>query len=1174
MARVFISHSSRDKEQAEEIFTWLKRQGFEQGFLDIDKHQGIPPGERWEQKLYDELDRAQAIILILTKNWFESKWCFAEFAQARSRGKAIFPLILSPDGDQFVGDDLQKLNLVRDKQGGLERLARRLTEIALMGQGGFEFPPGRAPYPGFLSFDEADAAIYFGRDDDVRRLIQRADSRRIEGGRRCIFVLGESGTGKSSLLRAGLIPRLRKAKRDWIVLSAFRPEDDPFAGLSRSLKAAGVDIAPEALASADPRSIAARLADAQDAHHAGVLVAVDQAEELFTRTPPDRREVFLAFLSRLLGPRLPFVAVLTLRSDHFGEIQKAAGLEADFEEFSLRPLPVERIGDIIRGPARVAGLDVEDGLVARIAADARTTDALPLVAFALRRLYDQFADDGRLRLVEYEGLRDAAAGLSPLETLVRDTASAAIAEARPSEAELKALREAFVPGLVRINDEGGYVRQAAGWDEIPEASRRLIAALAGPSARLLVIREREGSREVEVAHEALFRVWPLLVGWLEEEREFLIGRNRLERALTDWRSLPEAERDKGLIAGILLERAKNWLAAHPGRFNRAEADFIRASDEADAARKREVEEQRQALEAAKLRQAETERDAARRVQRRTRMAAVILGVVALIAVGAGVLAIRAEQRASAEAERANLEAARATAEAERANQEAARALANLRIARETVDRVTLDVAQGLKNVEGIRLESIRAILSRVEQAVAGLFASAPDDPDLLRSRAAMLTLFSDTYLAAGDSAAALAGVEEALGIRRRLLEAAPEDPKLMRDLSLTLNRLGDIEVKLGDLSAALAAYDEALTVARAVEAGKPGDPEALADVWVSLIKVGDVKLSTGAASEGLDFYEDALGVARRLLAAAPDNSEWRRFVVQSLNSVGDARRRLGDASGALAAYEEGLVLVRALVEAAPDNTDFRRDLGISLQKVGDQKLLQGKNEEAKALFDEALALMRGLAAADPDNRSRQADLTIAIEKSADAALALGDLAGALALYKEQLAISRDLAAADPGNTEWQRGLSVVLERIGDARQKEGNAAAALAAYEESLGINRRLSESDPTNLDWRRDLMVSLNRVGSMRLANGDFDGSVAAFEEGLEIARALAEAEPDSAERQADLVLSIAQTQIMVLDKDRRRALIQEALAIMDKLQAAGQLPMAMMPLRVMLNQHLAELG
>ena len=1173
MARVFISHSSRDREQAEEIFAWLKAQGFEQGFLDIDKHQGIPPGERWEQKLYDELDRAQAMILILTRNWFDSKWCFAEFAQARSRGKAIFPLILSPDGDQFVGDDLQKLNLVRDKEGGLDRLAKRLTEVALMGQGGFDFPPGRAPYPGFLAFDEEDAAIYFGRDDDVRRLIQRADSRRIEGGRRCIFVLGESGTGKSSLLRAGLIPRLRKAKREWIVLSAFRPEDDPFAGLSRSLKAAGVDIAPDVLPQSEPRRIADALASAQESHHAGVLVSVDQAEELFTRTTPARREAFLAFLSRLLGPGLPFVVVVTLRSDHFGEVQKAAGLDAEFEEFSLRPLPVERIGDIVRGPARVAGLDVEDGLVARIASDARTTDALPLVAFALRRIYDQFGADGRLRLLEYESLRDAAAGLSPLETLVRDTASNVIAEARPSPAELAALREAFVPGLVRINDEGGFVRQAAKWDEVPEESRRLLSALAGPSARLLVIREHEGTREVEVAHEALFRVWPLLVGWLDEEREFLIGRNRLERALSDWQGLPEGERDKGLISGILLERAKNWLGAHPGRFDEAETAFIQASDRADAERQRQAEEQRQALEAAKLRQAETERDAAQRVQRRTRIAAAILGVVALIAIGAGVLAFRAEQRATVEADRANAEADRANAEAVRANAEADRANANLTIARDTVYNVARDVAQGVRDVQGMRLENLRAILQQVETAIAALLKAAPDDEQVLRGRATTLTLFSDTYLAAGDTAAAVAGLDEALAIRRRLLEAHPDDLKLKSDLTLTLNRVGDIKVRTGDLPAALAAYREALDVAKAVQAAKPDDPDAQADVWVSLIKVGDVLTSTGEAEEGLALYEEALGIVRTLAAAHPENNEWPRRVAQSLNAVGDARRRLGDTDGAIAAYEESLALARELVAKDPTSTPFRRDLVIALQRIGDQKLLAGDTGEALALFNEALAAMRELAASDPDNRGWQGDLAIAIEKTADATLADGDVAAALKLYEEQLAISRALAEADPDNTEWQRGLSVVLERIGDAKVKEGDAAGALAAFEEALTIARRLSESDPANLDWQRDLMVSLNRVGGMRLQAGNFETSVAAFEEGLSIARALVAAEPDSAERQADLVMSIAQTQIMVLDKDRKRALIEEALAIMDKLQAAGQLSMAMMPLRIMLNQSLADL-
>ena len=537
MARVFISHASRDSEAARELFSWLTAQGFERGFLDIDTEQGIPPGAKWEQMLYDELERAQAVVLLLTRNWFDSKWCFAEFAQARSRGKAIFPVIVAPDGDQYIGDDLQKLDLTHDRAVGLDRLAKRLTEVALLSQSGFDFPPGRAPYPGFLAFDEDDAAIYFGRDDDVRRLIQRLDSRRIEGGKRFVLVLGESGTGKSSLLRAGLLPRLKRAKRDWIVLPVFRPGDDPFVGFAGALRAAGVDMVSADLVAADPERLAATLGDRHQSHQAGILVPIDQLEEVFTRTPPERAAQFLAFLSRMLGPGLPFVATATMRSDHLGNMQAAPGMGTEFEPFNLLPLPLERIGEIVRGPARIAGLEVEESLVARITQDAETTDALPLVAFALRRLYDRFGGDGRLKLVEYESLRDAEAGLSPLETVVRDTASGVIAEAKPGEDELKALREAFVPGLVKLNDEGGFVRQAASWDSLPEKSHRLVAALAGSQARLLVIRDSDGGREVEVAHEALFRVWPLLVGWLEEEKEFLIGRNRLEKALADWQAL-------------------------------------------------------------------------------------------------------------------------------------------------------------------------------------------------------------------------------------------------------------------------------------------------------------------------------------------------------------------------------------------------------------------------------------------------------------------------------------------------------------------------------------------------------------------------------------------------------------------------------------------------------------
>jgi len=96
MARVFISHSSRDNELAERIKTWLGEQGFETPFLDFDKHAGIPPGADWEKTLYREIERSEAVIIIQTPNWLESKWCFAEFTQARALGKSIFPIIETP----------------------------------------------------------------------------------------------------------------------------------------------------------------------------------------------------------------------------------------------------------------------------------------------------------------------------------------------------------------------------------------------------------------------------------------------------------------------------------------------------------------------------------------------------------------------------------------------------------------------------------------------------------------------------------------------------------------------------------------------------------------------------------------------------------------------------------------------------------------------------------------------------------------------------------------------------------------------------------------------------------------------------------------------------------------------------------------------------------------------
>src|SRR5262245_52858201 len=116
---------------------WLRARGFDQAFLDFDKHAGIAPGAEWEKKLYSEIARAEAVLLVLTKNWLDSKWCFAEFTQARALGKAIFPLIETPKGETFIAPDIQSLDLTKDREGGLDRLGTELTRIALDAQGEF-----------------------------------------------------------------------------------------------------------------------------------------------------------------------------------------------------------------------------------------------------------------------------------------------------------------------------------------------------------------------------------------------------------------------------------------------------------------------------------------------------------------------------------------------------------------------------------------------------------------------------------------------------------------------------------------------------------------------------------------------------------------------------------------------------------------------------------------------------------------------------------------------------------------------------------------------------------------------------------------------------------------------------------------------------------------------------
>jgi WD40 repeat protein len=584
VAQIFISHSSLDPDQASRLLDWLHANGFTETFLDFDKHAGLAAGSDWERSLYREMAEAEVVILVLTSNWFESKWCFAEFTQARALGKAIFPLIESPVGETMVSPDIQTLDLVKNREDALSRLLKALNEIVLNSRGGFDWDQSRPPYPGLLALDQADAAIYFGRDNDIRRLIERLTARRVQGGAKLLAVLGASGSGKSSLIRAGLLPRLKRDKANWIALPPFRPQVHPLDELAQSV---GVGLGPgadwrrwrEAFVAPDLvralSGLAGDLRAASGQNEAQILISIDQAEELFGAADKAEARAFFEVLNAMQDPSLPFLVVLAMRSDYLGELQKAPGLTAAFEEFSLKPMPLDCVRDIIEGPARVAGLTVDEDLIVAAMNDAATDDALPLLAFALRELYDRFGQTKKLTLQAYRALGDPAAQLSPLENAVRSKADEVLATAKASPGDLDALREAFVPAMVRVNPQGEYVRRPAHLEALPPKARPLLESLA--RARLLTIEGVGDASTVEVTHEALLRKWPLLRGWLDQEREFLIGIDQLENYLRDWQRAPAAEKTDALLTGLQLTRARSWLAAKPLQLTEDERTFIQAS---------------------------------------------------------------------------------------------------------------------------------------------------------------------------------------------------------------------------------------------------------------------------------------------------------------------------------------------------------------------------------------------------------------------------------------------------------------------------------------------------------------------------------------------------------------------------------------------------------------------
>jgi WD40 repeat protein len=696
MSRIFVSHSRLDQRAAVALKQWLVDTDptlRDEIFLDVDPVTGILPGVRWREELKRASSRCEAVICLLSENWENSPECRTEFRTAENLNKVIFCARLQPDvGEDFTSEwqycdlfggenpvsvDVGEKEPVILNGDGLRRLMNGI-ERAGIGAATFQWPPpsqpDRAPYRGWEPFEDIDAGVFFGRDAELVLAMDALRGMR-QADKTLFVVLGASGAGKSSFLRAGMVPRLQKDDRNYLVLDIVRPELKALTGASGLAQAIcatrdrfGLIEPPlgeikSACARGDASILRTWLNECRDAATRQLLdttadgeplmivLPLDQAEELFTGDEPETAGLLSLIRELALGADgLPLIVAATIRTDRYELMQTApelAGLHT--EQFDLRAMDTTQFANVIAGPAQRSTdggrpLTLDQQLVRRLLADASGgADTLPLLSLTMAWLYRDYGSTRQLTLQPYV---DSGGIASVVKTEI-DALLSTDTEERSEQ--LKLLRAAFIPWLARINplsDEP--MRRLAKWTDLPEAARPLIAKFV--AKRLLVRDERDGEIVVEVALESLLRQWPELKTWLDEDREALKTADEIERAAHAWTT--RGRDPSRLITGGWLAEAETLSAAPGFRDLLAPAvDFLVASRRRETAeQEKEKRRQQEELEAARDKQATAERYAReqRRLNRRLKALVAVATVVAIAAAGGAFEVYREGKKANAE----------------------------------------------------------------------------------------------------------------------------------------------------------------------------------------------------------------------------------------------------------------------------------------------------------------------------------------------------------------------------------------------------------------------------------------------------------------------------------------------------------------------------------------------
>jgi len=579
------------------------------------------------------------------------------------------------------------------------------------------------PYKGLQAFEEADSANFFGRDALINHLL---DKIRQQDDERFLAVIGPSGSGKSSVVQAGMIPRMRRGtlpgSERWFVVEML-PGAHPLEELEAALLRIAVNPPPSLLEQLkeDERGLVRATKRVLMDNRSELFLFIDQFEEVFT-LGQDKAEIthFLnSIVTAVTDPHCHLRVIVTLRADFYDQplLYPAFGDLVRRHTEVVLPMTPEELEMAIAGPAERVGVLPEPGLVQQIIGDVSTQPgALPLLQYALTELFDRRS--GRvMTLAAYHKLGGALGALARRADEIYNELDAKSQEVA---------RQLFLR-LVTLGEGGtDNTRRRAMHTELnsigndPAAMEKVIEYFG--KSRLLTFDHDPQTREptIEVAHEALIREWGQLKEWLEDGREDLLMQRRLEAAAGEWL---RSRKDRSYLAsGTRLTQFEEWQARSNLGLSAEEAEYLRnsiAEREAMEAQETERQAREQALE--------------RRSRNRLRLLVAVMTVAALIAVGLAGLAFTQSQ--IAQEERINAENNANTAATAQSVAEANRLEAEENAANAERSANAAATAQSVAEANRLEAEANAAIAEENRQAAEENAANAERSANEARSLA-------------------------------------------------------------------------------------------------------------------------------------------------------------------------------------------------------------------------------------------------------------------------------------------------------------------------------------------------------------------------------------------------------------------------------------------------------